>query len=183
MNLSLLYREKVLTNHQFPTVKALNDPPTSYEGLLRCERGEVKKLADEGIWPFVEYVSWNKFNMDLPAEYPLRPPTVTWLADVSHPNIVPNVPSAVCVSILGNQWKPTLGLASVINSCYYLLADPNPNNAFDHPRCLKAAEVCRKYGFPKMAEDFVTFRIQRRARARARGDVMRFKVPKRRSSR
>jgi hypothetical protein len=42
VNIPLLYKEKTFTNHQFPTVTALNDPPTQYEGMLRCEKGEVK---------------------------------------------------------------------------------------------------------------------------------------------
>lgn len=152
LDVELLYKEKKAVNHQFPMVTALNDPPSIYEGLLRCEKGEVKKLAEEKIWPFTEYVNWHRFRLELLNEYPIKPPIVTWLTEISHPNIVPNIPGAVCVSILGESWKPNLRLASVINALYYLLSDPNPTNVFDHPNCLKAAEVCRKYGFPKMGE-------------------------------
>lgn len=162
--MELLYKEKKVVNHQFPTVAALNDPPTVYEGLIRCEKGEVKKLAEEKLWPFTEYTSWHKFRLELPNEYPVRPPTVTWLTEISHPNIVPNVPGAVCVSILGEEWKPTLKLASVINALYYLLSDPNPNNVFDHPKCLEAAKACRRYGFP------------RRGGAKGEGERMAFNV-------
>lgn len=175
MNLTLLYRERALVNHQFPTVRALDEPPRAYEGLLRCEGGEVKRLAQGGVWPFTEYAAWNRFRAEMPTDYPLRPPSVTWLSDVSHPNIVPNVPGAVCVSILGGAWRPSLSLVSVINSLYYVLADPNPNNAFDHPRCLRAAEACRKYGFPKMVEpDTVSFKVLRKGRRS--GEVMRFRL-------
>jgi len=176
MNLTLLYRERALVNHQFPTVRALDEPPRAYVGLLRCEGGEVKRLGDEGVWPFTEYAAWNRFHVEMPTDYPLRPPSVTWLSDVSHPNIVPNVPGAVCVSILGGAWRPSLSLVSVINSLYYVLADPNPNSAFDHPRCLRAAEVCRKHGFPKMVEpDMVSFKVVRKGR-QPRGDLVRFRL-------
>ena len=151
MDYVLIYREKSILNHQFPTVSAIGDPPVIYEGLIRCEKGPVKKLAEKGKWPFVEYVKWNKFRMELPAEYPLRPPTVTWLTEIPHPNIVPGVPGAVCVSVLGEGWNPKLGLVTVVNSLSYLLTDPNPENVFDHPGCIKAAGVCRSYGFPRMA--------------------------------
>jgi len=150
LNLPQLYKEKDFLNHQFPTVTALSDPPTNYEGLLRCEKGEVKRLADQKVWPFTDYVEWQKFKLELSEEYPVKPPAVTWLTEVSHPNIVPNVPGAVCVSVLAEVWKPTLKLVSVVNSLYYLLSDPNPNNVFNHPKCLDAAKVCNKYGFPKM---------------------------------
>ncbi|MCK5603366.1 hypothetical protein KAR91_15890 [Candidatus Pacearchaeota archaeon] len=149
MNFSLLYKEKSFLNHQFPTIKATKDPPTAYEGMIRCEKGEVKKLAQKKIWPFTDYIDWHRFRLDLPKEYPLKPPIVTWLTDISHPNIVTDIPGAVCNSVLGEEWKPNLKLVSVVNALYYLLSDPNPNNVFDDPKCLKAAEICRKNGFPK----------------------------------
>lgn len=150
MNIPQLFKEKDFLNHQFPTVTALNDPPTTYEGMLRCEKGEVKKLADRKIWPFTEYVEWQRFRLELPEEYPVKPPVVTWLTEISHPNIVTAVPGAVCVSTLGDNWKPNLKLVSVVNSMYYLLSDPNPDNVFNHPKCLEAAKICSEYGFPTM---------------------------------
>ena len=189
MNIPLLYKEKNFTNHQFPTVTALNDPPTEYEGMLRCEKGEVKTLAEKEIWPFTEYVDWNRFRLELPEEYPLKPPKAMWLSEVSHPNIVPKVMNAVCVSILGENWRPDLKLVSVVNALYYLLSDPNPDNVFDHPNCLKAADVCRSYGFPKMTkrktamqqDDLLRFNIVPIPQARPRestppGDVIHFRI-------
>jgi hypothetical protein len=90
-----------------------------------------------------------------------------WLSDISHPNIVPKVMNAVCVSILGENWRPDLKLVSVVNALYYLLSDPNPDNVFDHPSCLKAASVCRSYGFPRMSK---------RKTAAQHGDVVRFNI-------
>lgn len=148
MNLPLLYEERNFLKHQFPMVTSLSDPPTLYEGLVRCEKGEVMDLAEEKIWPFTEYVRWHRFRLQLPNEYPLKPPVATWLTDIHHPNIVPNIAGAVCVSVLGEAWRPDLKIISVVNSLYYLLSDPNPNNVFDHPNCMESAKVCRKYGFP-----------------------------------
>jgi len=190
MDVKLLYKEKKAINHQFPTVTVLNDPPTIYEGLIRCEKGKVKELADQGVWPFTEYVKWHKFRLELPSEYPIKPPVAIWLTQIPHPNIVPNVPGAVCVSVLGEAWNPTLRLASVINALYYLLSDPNPNNVFDHPECLKAAAVCRRYGFPTMggkekerkAEklEFNVIPIPEAQKQPAGSEVLRFRVLDRR---
>jgi hypothetical protein len=190
LDISTLYKEKSLLNHQFPTVTATNDPPTRFEGLIRCEKGEVKRLAEQGIWPFTEYADWNRFRLEVPSEYPLKPPVATWLTEISHPNIVPNVPNAVCVSILGDKWDPRLKLISVVNALHYLLTDPNPQNVFDHPRALKAATVCRSHGFPKMAKikksedrvsDTVRFNIVPIPRLIAPrptpSDVVRFRIP------
>lgn len=186
----MLYKEKNLLNHQFPTVTSLNDPPTQFEGLIRCEKGEVKKLAEKGIWPFTEYANWNRFRLELSPEYPLKPPIATWLSNISHPNIVPNIANAVCVSILGEKWDPRLKLISVVNAFHYILTDPNPQNVFDHPRSLKAANVCRSYGFPKMTknqqtmrdpDDIVRFNIVPVPRLTslpsAPGDIVRFSIP------
>jgi len=189
LDISLLYKEKNLLNHQFPTVTAINDPPTQFEGLIRCEKGEVKKLAEKGVWPFTEYTNWNRFRLELPAEYPLKPPVATWLTDISHPNIVTNIPNAVCVSILGEKWDPRLRLISVVNALHYLLSDPNPQNVFNHPRALKAANICRSYGFPRMTkntpkkevDDILRFRIVPIPRMTTLpstpGDIVRFSIP------
>jgi len=190
LDITTLYKEKSLLNHQFPTVTATNDPPTRFEGLIRCEKGEVKHLAEQRVWPFTEYVDWNRFRLDISPEYPLKPPIATWLTEISHPNIVPNVPNAVCVSILGDKWDPRLKLISVVNALHYLLTDPNPQNVFDHPRALKAATVCRSHGFPKMAKvkksegpanDTVRFNIvpipRLVAPRQTPSDVIRFRIP------
>jgi hypothetical protein len=192
VNIPLLYKEKNFLNHQFPTVMALNDPPTAYEGMLRCEKGEVMALAEKKIWPFTDYVDWNRFRLELPDEYPLKPPRALWLSDIAHPNIVPKVMNAVCVSVLGENWRPDLKLVSVVNALYYLLSDPNPDNVFDHPNCLKAASVCRSYGFPKTVKhktahqqnDILRFNIVPIPRTATRepappGDVIRFRIPER----
>lgn len=189
MDIQLLLKEKSLLNHQFPTVTALNDPPTQFEGLIRCEKGEVKKLSEKGVWPFTEYTNWHRFRLDLPPEYPLKPPVATWLTEIAHPNIVPKIPNAVCVSLLGEKWDPRLKLISVVNSLHYLLTDPNPQNVFDNPSALKAATVCRSFGFPKMAksapkkepDDIVRFNVVPIPRiptmSSGPGDVVRFGLP------
>lgn len=189
MNLPLLFKEKSFINHQFPMVTPLADPPNLYEGLVRCEKGEVKDLAEKSVWPFTEYVGWHRFRLELLNEYPLKPPVVTWLTEISHPNIVSNIPGAVCVSVLGEGWRPDLKVVSVINSLYYLLSDPNPNNVFDHPNCIESAKVCRRYGFPKRGmqkkpvepEDTLKFNIipLPRASLPQPDEVLTFRVPSR----
>ena len=143
------FSDEEAIKRQFPLVAAINNPPTVYEGMLRCEEGPVKQLADKKIWPFTEYVQWHRFRMALPPEYPIKPPVVTWLTEISHPNIVSSIPTAVCVSVLGKGWKPDLKLPAVINALSYLLVDPNPDSVFDHPSCLKAANECKKHDFPR----------------------------------
>jgi hypothetical protein len=184
-DLGRLIREREFLRHQFPTVRSLDEPPTKYAGMLRCEKGPVKELADEGIWPFTEYVNWHEFTMEVVPEYPIKPPLVTWTTQISHPNIVPNAVGAVCVSVLGRNWKPTLNLPTVVNSLSFLLVDPNPESVFDDPKCMQAAKVLKQYNFPRKSEepaksslDEIHFRIVSvpRNRPRQKGDIVHFKL-------
>lgn len=198
-NLPQLLQERDVIKREFPTVTALNDPPTIYDGMLRCEKGPVKELANKGIWPFTEYVEWHRFRLELPKEFPNNKPIVTWLTDISHPNVVPNVRGAVCVSILGKDWNQNTTIVSVINSLYFLLTDPNPWDVYKHPRCLKSGEILRKYGFPRtriikkkdkediqyhdVAQPAITPPISEEIPTRPRipkpSDIVRFTFPKR----
>jgi ubiquitin-protein ligase len=92
------------------------------------------------------------------------------------------------VSVLGEKWDPRLKLISVVNSLHYLLTDPNPQSVFDNPRALKAADVCRSHGFPRMTKyrpkqeepvDVVHFNIvpvPRVPTASQPGDIVSFKI-------
>lgn len=131
---------------QFPLVKMID--LMTYKGRLRCERGYVKELADRGVWPFTEYVKWQEFKMVLSYLHPYKPPTVTWLTDIPHPNIIPRKKGKVCVSILGKMWLPNTKLAAVINALYFLLSDPNPYSAYPTKKCKEVAKICRMFGFP-----------------------------------
>lgn len=131
---------------QFPLVTMID--LMTYEGKLRCERGPVKDLADRNIWPFTEYVKWHKFRMVLSFLHPYKPPTVTWLTDISHPNIIPGKKGKVCVSVLGKKWLPNTKLAAVVNALYFLLSDPNPYSAYPNKRCKEVAKICTMFGFP-----------------------------------
>jgi len=184
--LSRLREEKKFLQHQFPLVAATNDPPTTYEGFLRCERGPVKELADKVVWPFTEYVQMHRFRLELPTDYPVTHPAATWLTDISHPNIVPNLRGVVCVSVLGKDWKPETRLPAVVNALYFLLVDPNPNDIWNHPKCFKAAEILRRYDFPRRGKeralavpsDIVRFNIIELPKP-APSDTVRFSISRR----
>ena len=143
---------------QFPLVKMVD--LMTYTGRLRCERGYVKELADKHIWPFTEYVKWHEFRMVLSLLHPYKPPSVTWLSDISHPNIIPRKKGKVCVSLLGKKWLPNTKLAAVINALYFLLLDPNPYSAYPTKRCQEVARICRMFGFPLKRRQAPVFQAQ-----------------------
>lgn len=143
----LLKDEYEFLRHQFPLVTMKN--LTNYEGMLRCEGGPIKELAEDGVWPFDQYIQWHKFKIKLSYLHPFKPPTVTWLTDIDHPNIIPYRNGKVCVSLLGKGWLPQTKLAAIINALYFLLYDPNPYSHYPNKRCKRAADMCKKYGFPR----------------------------------
>lgn len=147
LNIKKIDNEYEYLRQQFPLVSRLGDK--LFQGMVRCKRGYVKTLAKQGIWPFTEYVKWHRFNMELHPLHPYKPPIVTWLTDIPHPNIIPQRKGMVCISLLGKEWTPKTTLPAVVNAIYFLLSDPNPDNTYPDQKCISAARICKAYGFPR----------------------------------
>ena len=57
-------------------------------------------------------------------DYPNKPPTVTFISQMFHPNIYAD--GKICLDILQNQWSPIYDVAAILTSIQSLLSDPNP---------------------------------------------------------
>ena len=66
------------------------------------------------------------FNLEIafPAEYPFKPPKLTFKTKIYHPNIDEN--GEICLGLLKEQWKPGVTTEKVLLSVLALLAEPNP---------------------------------------------------------
>jgi ubiquitin-conjugating enzyme E2 F len=109
---------------------------------------------DEGHWKGGRFV----FNISVPMDYNIKPPIVSCLTNIWHPNITED--GKICLSILreytldGTGWLPTRTLKDVVWGLNSLFTDLLN---FDDPLNTEAADQYArdKYMFEKKVRDYV----------------------------
>merc|ERR1711915_223390 len=100
-----------------------------------------------------------RIDITFPAEYPFKPPKITFKTKIYHPNI--DEKGQVCLPIISTEnWKPATKTDQVIQSLVALVNDPEP----DHPLRSDLAEEFTKdkKKFMKNAEEFTKKNSEKR---------------------
>eukprot|EP01063_Lacrimia_lanifica_P029133 TRINITY_DN4395_c0_g1_i1.p2 TRINITY_DN4395_c0_g1~~TRINITY_DN4395_c0_g1_i1.p2 ORF type:complete len:192 (+),score=94.25 TRINITY_DN4395_c0_g1_i1:47-577(+) len=120
------------------------DVPPAKRRLMRDYK-KVQKDPPQGISAVPinkELMTWNavifgpdgtpweggsfKLKLEFSKDYPNKPPTVTFLTKMFHPNIYND--GSICLDILQSQWSPVYDVCAILTSIQSLLTDPNPNS-------------------------------------------------------
>jgi ubiquitin-conjugating enzyme E2 D/E len=110
---------KNLVNHDIPeTIKdvEINDDDVYSEHHVIL-KGPIDTPYENGIF---------KISINMPVDYPFKPPKLIFKTRIYHPNIASD--GTICIDILKDQWSSALRLNSVILSISDLLSNPNPND-------------------------------------------------------
>ncbi|KAJ1666187.1 E2 ubiquitin-protein ligase peroxin 4 [Coemansia sp. RSA 1813] len=68
-----------------------------------------------------------ELHISIPDQYPIKPPTLTFITPVCHPNVHFET-GEICLDILKAQWSPAWTLASTCLAIHVLLANPEPSS-------------------------------------------------------
>jgi ubiquitin-conjugating enzyme E2 D len=65
-------------------------------------------------------------DIQVPSDYPYKPPKVKFITKVFHPNI--SSKGEICLDTLGTMWRPACSIEKTLLSIVALLSDPNTDD-------------------------------------------------------
>ncbi|QEU59527.1 Ubc4/Ubc5 [Kluyveromyces lactis] len=128
-------------------IQAVKEDPEAQIELKFVNESDIHHMKGSFIGPSGTPYEGGKFVVDIniPVEYPYKPPQMKFDTKVYHPN-VSSVTGAICLDILKNAWTPVITLKSALISLQALLQSPEPNDPQD-------AQVAKHYLTDKKSFD------------------------------
>mmetsp|Transcript_43941 Transcript_43941/g.61751 ORF Transcript_43941/g.61751 Transcript_43941/m.61751 type:complete len:157 (-) Transcript_43941:247-717(-) len=114
----------VIRRLQKELAEITDDPPCNCSAGLSGERVDewVATVLGPPDTPYSGGIFYLIVNF--PANYPYKPPKVTFRTKIYHVNI--DTSGNICLDILKNAWTPALTVSKVLLSICSLLSNPNP---------------------------------------------------------
>ena len=105
---------KDLSDIDIPPFVTLSRPSTKRIELL------IDLSTMDSIWKSGKYA----FTLDIPTDYPHKPPKAHLETPIYHPNI--DLDGNVCLNILRDDWSAVGDINLVVNGLIFLFLEPNP---------------------------------------------------------
>lgn len=112
----------VYAKDPYPGITFTMDPrfPGDYFHLLGSIIGESGTPYEDGLF---------FLSIELPKDYPFRPPNVKFLTPVCSPNI--DRSGGNCLDIFDDSWSPALTIPRTLLSLQTVLSNPDYNDSLD----------------------------------------------------
>eukprot|EP00750_Incisomonas_marina_P025836 INCI5714.1.p2 GENE.INCI5714.1~~INCI5714.1.p2 ORF type:complete len:272 (-),score=64.64 INCI5714.1:1322-2137(-) len=148
---------------QTELIEIMRDPPSNCSATLKGD--DIFEWVAQIMGPSGSAYENGLFFLDIsfPAQYPFKPPKVTFKTRIYHCNV--NSSGAICLDVLKDEWSPALTMSKILLSVQSLLTDCNPqdplvqsiaveylNNREKHDRT--AVEWTRRYATPNAQHNF-----------------------------
>jgi len=107
-------------------------PPEFYARPNKKADNSMNLMDWEAGIPGKEGTDWEggvfKVHMKFSEDYPMQPPTCSFMPPLYHPNIYPS--GKICLSILNADegWRPAITIKQMVLGIQDLLNNPNPNS-------------------------------------------------------
>lgn len=119
-----------------------------------------------------------RLEVNIPSEYPLKPPRVRFITPIYHPNI--DSQGRICLDTLTmppkGAWKPSLNISTLLTTIQALMSSPNPDDGLmveiteefrRNPALFqkKAREYTKKHATSRDVESSDSSAVERRPNA------------------
>ncbi|KAI4721078.1 putative ubiquitin-conjugating enzyme [Aureobasidium sp. EXF-10727] len=103
---------------------------THWTAVLKGVQGTAYQKTLDGLW---------KLDIIIPDTYPNKPPTITFVTPICHPNVHFKT-GEICLDLLKSSWSPVYSVKQTLEAVHQLLTSAEP----DSPLNIDAAQLLRQ---------------------------------------